>query len=368
VALVALSAVPGSEAELETMTAVAGAGTLEERRELARAIADSWRDSLAPLLAPLFESADDSVRREVLRAARQWALPRSFLPALVGLLPDPRLRVDAQAALVTMGATALEQLGALLLDPDVSVIIERELPAAIASFPPAMASPLLLRRIGEPRGGASRFRSLRALNRLRRADPTLALDRSLLERALALELSSALRGQQKRLQALTLGISDQPMTGAGALLLDVLRSKETFAVERAFRVLQLLFPDHELERVYLGARSDRPAVRGAATEVLVELLSSPTREQLLGLLADGTSIPGPVPRAAPEQRGRLLAGLLGSRSKIVRLLTARIAAEEGWVDVLPALEAAASQLSGDDLEVVQGAIARLEHAGVRAHG
>ena len=350
------------------MAAMARGGTREERRELAGAIADSWRESLVPMLAPLFESADVPVRREVLRAARQWALPSTFLPALVGLLPDPQLREGAQAALVTMGTAALQHLGLLLLDPDVAVLIERELPAAVASFPPEVAAPLLLRRIGEARGGASRFRSLRALNRLRRTNPTLVLDRGVLERALAIELSSASRGRQARLQAIELGVSDQPATGAGALLLDVLRSKETFAVERAFRVLQLLFPDHDLERVYLGTRSDRPAVRGAATEVLVELLSSPTRERLLGLLTDGTSAPGAVSRPGPDQRRRLAAGLLGSPSMIVRLLTARIAAEEGWVDALPALEAAAGKLGGDDLEVVLGAIARLEHVGVQAHG
>ena len=350
------------------MEAMARSGTLEEQRELGRAIADSWRESLAPLLAPLFESADVQVRREVLRAARQWPLPSSFLPALVGLLPDSRLRLDAQAALVAMGAPALEHLGALLLDPDVSVIVERELPGAVASFSSQTAVTLLLRRIGEPRGGASRFRSLRALNRLRRTDPGLVLDRGLLDRALAFELSSARRGRQTRLQAMALGVSDQPVAAAGALLLDVLRNKESFAVERAFRVLQLRFPDHDLERVYLGTKSERPAVRGAATEVLVELLPSPTRERLLALLTDGASPPGPVSGAGPDERRRLAEDLLGSSSKIVRLLTARIAAEEGWGEVLPALEAAASRAAGDDLEVVLNAIARLEYAEVQAHG
>jgi AAA family ATP:ADP antiporter len=367
-ALVALSTLPSSKPELETMAAITRSGEPEERRELARAIADAPRDSLLPLLTRLFDTEDIVIRREVLRAARRLPLPFPVLPALVRLLTDFELRGGAQAALEAMGPPALEHLGERLLDPSTPDLLARELPAAVAGFPPAQAAPHLLRRIGEARGGASRFRSLRALNRLRRTDPTLELDRALLERALGIELASALRNRQTHLQAVNLGVSGRTASEPGALLLDVLRSKETLAVERAFRVLQLLYSDEALERVYLGTRSSRPAVRGAATEVLVELLSSPWREQVLGLLTDPMVRPTALPRPDPEQQRRLLAVLLGSSSPILRLLTARIAAENGWVEALPALQTAAAEVGGEELQILLAAIASLEGGGAHAHG
>jgi ATP:ADP antiporter, AAA family len=366
-ALVALSAVPGDRTELEAMEEIVRTGTSAERRELARAIADSPREALVPLLGALFHSGNVLVRKEVLRAAQRLPLPPTLSPALVALLPDPELRDGARAALVAMGVPALDHLGDLLLDTSTPFLVDRELPAVVASFPPAVAAPLLLRRIGEPRGGTSRFRALRALNRMRRRDTTLELDRSVLHRSLAIELASAVRNRQTRLQAMGLGYSDRS-PGAGAMLLDVLRSKETLAVERVFRVLQLLFPDEDIHRVYLGTSSGLTAMRGAATEVLVELLPSPLREQLLVLLGDD----GPPPPARDRRRGvrqGFIVELLGSPSTMVRLLAACVAAEGAWREVLPALRLTADALADEeDRQVLLGAIARLEAGAADAHG
>ena len=367
-ALVALSALPEGQPELDAMRAAILGGAADERRELARAIADSPRADLALLLGSLFESGDVAARREVLRAAREVPLPASLLPAVVALLSDSGLRAEAQEALVAMGAPALEHLGARLLDESIPYRLDRELPPAVAAFPPAEAAPLLLTRIGTPRGGASRFRSLRALNRLQRADSTLRLDRGLLERALSIEIASAARSRDARLEAVALGISDRTAGGGGALLLEVLQSKEHLAAERVFRVLQLLFPDQGLERVYLGTRSARPAVRGAATEVLLELLPSPARERIFALLTDATPAPVAGSPVSPARRERFIVGLLGSSSNIVRLLAACIAAESRWREVLPTLRVVASEFTEDaDRQAVLSAITTLE-GGATAHG
>ena len=362
----ALVALGDHRPELERIEELIRGGSSEDRRELARAIANAPRDTLAPLLGPLLATGDVAVRREVLRAARRLSLPEGMLPTLVGLLTNAELRDDAQAALVAMGSPALDHLGKLLLDGSTPYLLGRELPMAVARFPAAEAAPHLLRRIGETRGGAPRFRSLRALNRLRRANPRLDLDRPLLERALGIELSSALRGRRTYLQAIRLGVSGQSETSE--LLLDVLRSKESLALERAFRVLQLLFPDERVERVYLGSRSERAAVRGAASEVLVEVLPSPWREQLLELLTAPVASPASGPHPGPEDRRRFLADLLAGPSVIVRLLTARIAAENGWPDALPSLQSAATELAGEELQILLSAATSLQRTEAHAHG
>jgi len=367
-ALVALSAPPEGRPELDVMQATVQGGTVEERRELARAIAESPRADLTPLMASLFDSGDVAIRREVLRAARRVPLPERLVPALVALLLDSAVRAEAQEVLVAMGTPALEHLGARLLDESTSPQLDRELPAAVAAFPPAEAVPLLLRRIGAPRGGTSRFRSLRALNRLRQREPALQLDRDPLDRALAIELASATRSRESRLEALALGISEQTAAGGGALLLEVLESRESLAAERVFRVLQLLFPEGGLERVYLGTRSGRPSVRGAATEVLLELLPSAVCEPIIALLTDPPRTHSAGSEVTLARRERFIVGLLGNPSTMVQLLAACIAAENGWREALPTLRVVASQLTEDaDLEVALSAIAALE-GGAAAHG
>jgi hypothetical protein len=131
-ALVALSALPGSQAELEAMATIVRVGTSEERRELARAIADSPREALVPLLARLFESGEVVVRKEVLRAAQHLPLP-SRAPSWSGC---SRLRAarGRQAALVSMGTPALQHLGDRLLDATTPFLVDRGCPRRWLSF------------------------------------------------------------------------------------------------------------------------------------------------------------------------------------------------------------------------------------------
>jgi hypothetical protein len=353
---------------LQSLEAVARSGRAEERQDLAREIAESPRPALLPVLEALFTSGDGATRGEVLRAGQHLPLPTTLLPAVVSLLAEDALRDQARAALVVMGPPALHHLGESLLDPATPFRVDRELPASLASFPADQAAPLLVRRIGLPRGGASRFRSIRALNRMRRDDPSLKLERLGLEKALEIELSHAFENRRIRLRAAALGVSEPPSEDVGALLVELLRSKETLAIERAFRVLHLLFPRDQLERVYLGTRSQTAGVRGAAQEVLVELLSAHWRQPVLDLLSDKAPQPPEDLARGPEVRREVLLGLLGSTSVAVRLLAARVASEQRWAEAVPALRAAADEAREEDREVILAALGRLAPNGERAHG
>jgi hypothetical protein len=159
-----------------------------------------------------------------------------------------------------MGTPARELLVTLLLGDRTPFSLARELPAALAEFPPAEAAPALLRRIAQPRGGLDRFRSLRALNQLRQAHPHLSLDAECLARVLEIELAAARRDRTLRLTGERLGIA-RDGNPAGGLLLDLLQDKESRALERVFRTLDLLFPGRRLEQAF---HATGPAVlRGA---------------------------------------------------------------------------------------------------------
>jgi ATP:ADP antiporter, AAA family len=364
-ALVVLSGM-GDAPAIGAMERIARSGPLEDRRALAQSIADRPRPDLVHLLELLFASGDEETQAQALRSASQLAPPPEFIPTLIGLLPHSRLRHAAREALAAIGAPALTAVGKALLDPNTPYPVDRELAGTLYRFESADAAPYLLQRMAMPRGGVSRFRALRTLNRFRRDVPGLPLDRRSLERALSIELSSGLKNRTLRRQALGVGI---PTTGLGGLLCDVLQEKETASLERAFRVLQLLFPGERLDRVYLGARSRSGRLRGAAQEVLVELLTSPWRDQFLVLLRDLQSEPtARSSTTSPERRADFVSALLAQSSAIVRVLAAHLVAESGWVETLPQLRSTLASLSGDNVRLVQGAIDRLERQVARAHG
>jgi len=289
---------------------------------------------------------------------------------LISLLVEPSLRTGVRDALVSMGSGGLQELERLLLDPETPYALARELPATIARFPPESAAPPLLKRLVEARGGLDRFRTLRALNQLRRTHPRLPLDRAALETALELELRSVFRNRTLRLAGVALGIGrSEARTPAGTLLLDLLRDRERRAIERAFRMVGLLFPGGRLEQVYLGVRSEDRRRQGAAREVLVELLPARWREPVLALLEPEVLLPaystgGPGPPPTPES---FVAALLDQSSEVVRLLTPCLAREQGWTGVVKRLRAGPRCSDEESAAVAEGAIEQLEQGTEQVH-
>ena len=364
-ALVALSATSSGEEARNALAKIAAGPDLDARRAVAWALGNSPRADLLPLLETLFLSGDVETRRELLRAAPGLpAPPPELISQFVSLLVEPQLRPGARDALVSIGAPALVELERLLLSPDTPYALARELPASIARFPAESAGPPLLKRLVEPRGGLDRFRTLRALNQLRRTHPHLPVDATGLESALDLELRAVFRNRVLRLAAVDLGVGRgngrQP---AGTLLLDLLGDRERRAIERTFRVLSLLFPGGGLQQVYLGTRSEVRRRRDAAREVLLELLRVRWREPVLALLDADVLVPaysagilGPAP--TPET---FVEALLDQSSEVVRLLTPCLAREQGWTGVVKRLRLGPRCSDEESAAVAEGAIEQLEH-------
>ena len=370
-ALLAISATDTGSDARAAMGEIAAGPDIEARRALAWAIGNAPRADVVPVIETLFLSGDVETRRELLRAAPGLpAPPPELVSQLISLLVEPSLRTGVRDALVAMGTPALVDLERLLLDPETPYALARELPASIARFPAESARAPLLKRLVEARGGLDRFRSIRALNQLRRTHPRLPLDRAALETALELELRSVFRNRTLRLAGVDLGIGrgNGPMP-AGTLLLDLLRDRERRAIERSFRTLGLLFPNGGLEQVYLGVRSEDRRRQDAAREVLVELLRARWREPVLALLEPDVLFPsytsgGPGPSPTPES---FVAALLDQSSEVVRLLTPCLAREQGWTGVVKRLRAGPRCSDEESAAVAEVAIQQLETGGERVH-
>jgi len=370
-ALVALSNGAGGGDALAELAAIAAGPELQSRRALAWAIGNAPRPDLLPVIETLFLSGDVETRRELLRAAPGLPTPPpEFVAQLISLLAEPSLRPGVRDALVSIGAPALLELERLLLDPETPYALVRELPACIARFAPEPATGPLLSRLVQTRGGLDRFRSLRALNQLRRTHPRLPLARSALETALEIELRSVFRNRVLRLAGVDLGIGRKDgRAPAGTLLLDLLRDRERRGIERTFRVLNLLLPGEGLEQVYLGIRSEDRRRRDAAREVLVELLRARWREPVLSLLDAKALLPaytvdvlGPSP--TPET---FVTALLDQSSEVVRLLTPCLAREQGWSGVVKRLRAGPRCSDEQSAAVAEGAIEQLEQGVEEVH-
>lgn len=361
-ALVALSSAPSGGEAMEKVRAIAQTGNLEERRALARAIAEAPRPELQEILETLFQTPDTEIRREVIRSAQRLPSP-VFVPGLILMLASPQLRGVARGALAAIGQPALDALAEQIRSERTPYQVAREIPSTLARFPAEQAAPLLLERLTLPRGGLDRFRALRALNQLRRQNPTLPLSTEALEKALSIELSTVFKDRALRLATQHFAANDVDGPTA-SLLLELLRGKEILAIERVFRNLQLLFPMERVEHVYLGLRSQRSGLRAAAEELLLELLEAPWREPLLAV-ADPDA-PGPEPHRAPWSVAQLhgseafLEALLGHASEIICVLAAHLASERGWTEALPRLRTLSASLQGESAALVSAAISRLE--------
>lgn len=349
-ALVALSRDPARGRSFRGMLVLsARRGGVEDRRALAWAIANAPRPDLLRLALWMFQSGDRQVRQELLRASEAFSpLPARFISRTVALLADPALRPGARKALLHMGGPARDLLATLLLRDSTAFAVARELPAALAGFPPGQAAPALLARIAQPRGGLDRFRALRALNQLRRAHPGLPLDKTRLAEAVDVELAAASKDRALRIAGERLSIAGDG-NPAGRLLLELLQDKETRALERVFRTLDLLLPGRQLEQAFRGTRSGSPRQQETAREVVLELLPVRWRDEILRLLEAPGS--GPLdarsllrPRLTPEG---FVTILMRQRSELVQLLARRLARDRRWFTASSDGTAAPSPLPED---------------------
>jgi len=362
-ALVTLSEGDAAPDARERLRQIADGEDLEFGRAVAWAIANAPRADLAPLVHTLlFRWKDTQVRREIRRAVPGLpALPATMVSRIIEYLADPELHDGARDALLRIGEPARVQLEQLLLSSQTPFHIAREIPATLARFPPERAAPSLLERLAQPRGGLDRFRALRALDQLRRTYPRLPLNKDRLGLALERELAAAFRNRALWLTAVQLGVRTDEQAPAGWLLLDLLHDREQLAIERVFRVLDLLFPGDGLQQVYLGSRSSLPGRRDAAREVLLELLPPRWRDRVVALLDEHVIPPGsaPSPGVTPTPED-LVTALLGGSSEMVRMLAPCVAEEEGWVTALPRLRAGPRCTEPEDASVAATAIEHLE--------
>ena len=253
---------------------------------LLRALQDLPTGAFDETVIRLADSTTAQVRLEAVRAMGRIGNP-TFLSTLIGLLARRELREPVREALLAIGPTALAYLEQALGDRAVPHAVARHLPRAIADFGSPRAAEILVRRLTVESDGMIRFKTLRALGRLRARSPGVILDSKVLDRAASQTLGRAFSYMRWR-RALAYELPQEllgPETAAGTLV-TLLADKERHALERLFRLFNLMTGDEDFARAYRGLESDELRSRAESRELVEHLVLSRYREACLELVDD----------------------------------------------------------------------------------
>ncbi len=286
VRLAALSCL--AEDEEATAAARSGSGLIDRREfeeRLERARSDgrqAKREAALSLLAvrhdrgirpkdvlgPLLRDRDTAVVATALLVAGRLGI-REFVPRIVNALGVAETRDAARKALVVQGERVEGTLSDYLHDETVELAVRWNIPSVMARIPGQATIDDTLRFLASvPPDRLLRFRTLKALNKLRARDPDLAFDSELVLSTLEREVESNRRYAEAR------GALRAHREGGAArdLLVQAISEAWQAGRERIFRLLGLLYPEEEIYRSYLALSAGSSTARANAEEWLEQTL------------------------------------------------------------------------------------------------
>ena len=245
-------------------------------------------------LARSLRDKDPEIAREAMQAATRLGT-RRFVPDLLELLSVADCRESATESLAGFGNRILGTLRDYMADEEIPMEIRREIPTVMVALGTEEAQSLLVENLFQG-DSALRFRVISALNKCRRSCPEIRLDTQMVETVLAAEILGHYRSYQA-LGALAGKLDhDDPSMQA-------LRESIHQEVERIFRLLGILFPQHDFHAAHIGLRASDSAVHDNVLEFLDNTLRPELRELLVPLIDSVVRL---------EQRVRRADALLGT--------------------------------------------------------
>jgi AAA family ATP:ADP antiporter len=339
-AMAAFLARPGRAQNVEAARAIVGAMVSEtgprgkrtrlEAAQLLAAVPDVFDQELRKLL----EDPDPEVVGAAIRAVGRLK-KRSMIPRVVKRLGQPELTDVAVAVFAGMGDAVAGTLRDHLVDPETPVEIRREIPAVLQAIGTPAAQFVLLESVLDS-DTVIRHRIITALNKLGQVYPDRPIDRRLIETVLGAEIMAHYRSYQV---LSTLGAS---LDDAGDPVVQQIRASMQQEAERVFRLLNILYPSHDMHSAYVGMTSEDPAIHDNAVEFLEAVLSPQLRELIVPLFDRGVS---PAQRA--HLANRLLGASLGDRDEAISVL---MLSQDPWLQSCAAYaigEFRLSQFSGE---------------------
>ncbi|MCC7123486.1 MAG: MFS transporter [Acidobacteria bacterium] len=256
------------------------ASAVEQRRQVARALGLVSNPRFRPLLVPLMYDDHYVVARAAVNSAGTIGGDDFlFVPTLVALMRNRRLKEPARKVLVGYGEAVVPTLAYFLADEDEDIWVRRHVPATLARIPSAASVQALLGAT-EAADGFLRFKAITALTRIRDEHPDIAIDSAAIERQV---LAEAKHG----FDALTLytNIFVNGGVETTTLLARTLMERRQRTMARLFQLLGLIHPPGDMAAVAAGLRSTDARHRSGAAELLDNMLRGDVRRRVM-LLVD----------------------------------------------------------------------------------
>ncbi len=251
------------------------------RREAARAIARTHDPRFRQLLLPLMHDADPAVAREAIGSARLLGdSDRLFVPTLISLMRNRRLKNAAREALVTYGEQAIPALTYFLRDEEEDPWVRRHIPGTLARIPSPASVEALVEALSND-DGFLRYKAVLALERIRREKPEIPIPFAPIEKLLLKEATRYYR---------YLGASYNLFENGGlprdGFLFSALSEKLSRSIDRIYRLLGLGFDWKDIRAARIAIERGDVRARASAIEFLDNTLAGQLRKVVLPILDD----------------------------------------------------------------------------------
>jgi AAA family ATP:ADP antiporter len=280
------------------------------RREAARAISRTGDPRFRRLLLPLMHDSDPSVAQEAIQSAKQLGdSDLLFVPALVSLLRDRRLKNAARGALVSYGDEVVPALTYFLRDEEEDPWVRRHIPGTLARIPSAASVEALVECL-ESSDGFIRYKAVLALEKLRREHPEIAIEAHPVEKLLQKE---AIR--YHRYLSVSYNLFDKGGLARDSLVAQALSEKLGRGLDRIFRLLGLVYEWRDVHAARFAIQRGDARARTSAIEFLDNTLSGPLRKSILPIIDE-------MPLPERVRKGNVLAKtrVLGVEETLTRLI------------------------------------------------
>jgi CRP-like cAMP-binding protein/HEAT repeat protein len=317
------------DAAEETLVRLAASPEAQARRDVAAAVRKDVDPRFHHVLIPLLYDEDPAVAEEALRSVQALGSANFlFVPTLVALLRNRRLKGAARDVLVGYGPEVVPALAHFLRDREEDIWVRRHIPATLARIPSQQTMDTLVAALPEEADGFIRFKLLTAIAELHRECPELTFDRKPIE-------TLVLRQAKTYFTWLSLyhNLFVTEEHPADSLLAQALREKMDRAVDRIYVLLGLLYPWQDVGAARWAIQRGDVKARSSALEYLDNLLTGPVRKRVLPVLEDtppdekvrrGNALISTRPRNAEET----LLQLINDEDQVVAAAAIHFAAKE----------------------------------------
>lgn len=250
------------------------------RLQVARALGDVTNPDFRALLVPLMYDANLEVARAAIESAGTLgAGDFLFVPPLVSLLRNRRLKSAARAVLVGYGEPVIAPLAYFMADREEDVWIRRHVPSTLGLLPYPASVDALLKALDDP-DGFLRFKAVAALERLHGDNPALPIDAAVISKHVLNEAARAFNSLTLHHNLFVAGGVD-----SRCLLARALSEKRARAMNRTLNLLALNHPPTDIAAVRYAINDPDAKLRSRAIEYLDNLLDGDVRKRVM-LLVD----------------------------------------------------------------------------------